>query len=190
MKAPESMFSKSYIGFVAIFTLVLIGAITYGMYLVGGDWKGILIVLIISAGIFSLLIISGIKYSRKTVPLTKGKIEKCKAKEMLSDPSNVSERFDEYVRASSGFGGRLNFILILARYGNWPIFLLFLWGTFNLYTKGIWHNFQFVCPLTFLWFPLIDKLFSRKLDFLMMFLIKFVITICAMVLLQIIQVFG
>ena len=173
-KSVLDMFSKSFKLFIVMLIIGITVVSTYGMYILGGDWKTMLLSSMFGVVFLYLSVVTGLRF-RKDILTTKE----------LVDIATLESL--KIIKAINKINSRkvnvlffLRFVVVTAniiRYGFFWISLLGL--SLAIMLNGLRGSFFGMFFLVVLWFPLFDNLFFKKVNYVVISFVKFVITICA-----------
>lgn len=172
-KSILDTFSNSFKLFICILTAVLIAVSTYAMHTVGGDWKVILVGSVFAVVIIALFITTGIRCGKNI--LTDKEREDLTVLENLK----IIKAINKIAPPSVNIPILLRFIVVIANIVRWAFFWIFLLGvSCALMFNGLSGAFIGMCFLAILWLPLLDDLFFKKSNYVVISFVKFVITVC------------
>jgi len=153
--------------------VILVGGV-FLLHLGGANLKGILIGLPLSIVILSMGIIAGLRCVKNV--LTE------KERQDLEDLQNwkIFQVKGSPLPNTPGNNIFLNFIVIIANTFRWIFFLIF---SFSISYFVFLHNdisvgFYMFCFFALLWFPMIDNLFLKELNYVGVTFFKFMAMIC------------
>jgi len=166
------MFSDSERQRIKIRLIVLFGCMALTLVLFEAhDLKGMLIVLAFLLILTSILIISALRCIKNVLTDKERKdVEELRDWKIFQLNKNL-------ISSNSRNSLLLNLIVIIANVTRWLFFLTLLFITSSLIIE---HNatkidFFIVCSFTLIWFPILDNLFLRKINYVTLIFFKFVL---------------